>query len=110
MDTLKKLERNGVHLKYEDVVRLCEKYMIEELSIFGSSIREDFSESSDVDILITYKPEAEFKVTLFDEMDLEDEFARLTNRDVDICDKDCLNNPLRREDILASSEVVYVSR
>ena len=110
MDTLKKLEKNGLHLRYEDVVRLCEKYMIEELSIFGSSLRDDFSECSDVDILITYKPEAEFKISLFDEMELEDEFARLLNRDVDICDKECLKNPFRREDIMTSSEVVYVSR
>ena len=49
MDTLKKLERNGVFLRYEDVVRICQKYKIVEMSVFGSSIRDDFKEDSDVD-------------------------------------------------------------
>ena len=108
METLKKLERNGVYLKYEDVERLCRKYHIAELSVFGSSIRDDFNDDSDVDILVTYESyEPGFILSLFDEMDLENEFSTLLNRDVDICDKKGLTNPFRREDILASSEVVY---
>ena len=110
MDNLKKLERNGVHLEYDDIARLCEKYMISELSVFGSSIRDDFTADSDVDILITYKPEAEFVISLFDEIALQGEIQKLLNREVDLCDKDCLTNPIRRKYILSTSEVIYAAQ
>jgi len=110
MDTLKKLERNGIRLEYDDVARLCEKYMISELSVFGSSIRDDFTADSDVDILITYKPEAEFAISLFDEIALQREFQKLLNREVDLCDKECLTNPIRRKIILSTSEVIYATQ
>ena len=106
-ETLKKLARNGVFLKYKDIVRLCEKYHINELSIFGSSIRDDFNEDSDVDLLISYKPKA--KISLFDESGLWYEFSTLINREVDLVDIRGLKNPIRREDILATREIVYVN-
>jgi hypothetical protein len=42
MNTLEKSEKNGIVFKYDDVVILCQKYQISELSIFGSSLRDDF--------------------------------------------------------------------
>ena len=107
MGTLEKLKKNGVILKYEDIVRLCQKYHIIELSLFGSAIREDFHEESDVDILISYKPKA--KISLFDEVNLGNEFSELMNRDVDIVDVKGLKNPIRREEILSTREIVYVT-
>ena len=106
METLKKLEENGVHLTYEEIVQLCDKYHIEELSIFGSSIRDDFTDDSDIDVLVAYKPKA--KVSLFDEVDLMNELSNLIKRTVDICDIRGLKNPIRREEILSTREVVYV--
>ena len=105
MDTLKKLAKNGLFLKYEDIVRICEKYRLTELSIFGSAIREDFKDDSDVDILISY--EDVWQNDPFDELYIEREFTELLNREVDIVDKDGLKNPIRREEILTTREVVY---
>ena len=68
MDTIEKLQKNGITLSYGDIVRLCKKYYINELSIFGSSIRDDFTDNSDIDILVSF--EANSKITLFDIMNL----------------------------------------
>jgi len=106
METLEKLKENGVHLKYDEVAQLCDKYHIEELSICGSSIRDDFTDKSDIDILVAYKPKA--KISLFDEVDLMNEFSNLIKRSVDICDIRSLKNPIRREEILSTREVVFV--
>ena len=105
MDTLKKLEKNGINLKYEDIVKICNKYKLSELAIFGSSIRDDFREDSDVDILIAYIDI--WQNDPFDFLDIKEEFELLTGRKVDIVDRDALRNPIRRETILSSREVVY---
>ena len=107
MDTLKKLENNGIHIKYEDIVKICEKYRLSELSIFGSSIRGDFKANSDIDILIAY--EDVWQNDPFDFIDIQEEFEIITGRKVDIIDKDALTNPIRKEDILASREVIYAN-
>ena len=102
-----KLLKNGVVLNYDDTVRLCEKYSVKELSIFGSSIRDDFAPKSDIDILVSFDPNAE--ITLFDIMELEKELARLLKRKVDIVEKESLKNPIRKNRILSTREIIYAA-
>jgi predicted nucleotidyltransferase len=107
METIEKLQKNGISLDYKDIVLLCEKYGINELSIFGSSIRDDFTQNSDIDILVSFgnKPE----ITLFDIMDLEKEFSQLLKREVDIVEKEALKNPIRKNRILSTREIIYAA-
>ena len=107
METMEKLQRNGVFLEYSDVVHLCKKYSINELSVFGSSIREDFSKNSDIDILVSFSKDSE--ITLFDIMDLEKEFSELLKREVDIVEKESLKNPIRKTKILSTMEIIYAA-
>jgi hypothetical protein len=51
---LKICGKNGIFFDYNEIVLLCEKYGTNELSIFGSSIRNDFTQNSDVDILVSF--------------------------------------------------------
>jgi len=108
-ETLKKLAKNGVHLNYNDVVKICKKYHISELSIFGSAIRDDFKEDSDVDILVVWENYRK-KNNRWDFVTIVDDFSELLDREVDVVDKDGLKNPIRRADILANSEIVYVAK
>ena len=105
METMRKLEKNGIVFSYDDIERICKKYKIIEVSIFGSSLREDFKDDSDVDILIEYSPNAE--ISLFDEIDISDELSELVNREVHLTDIEELKNPIRRKCILETREVVY---
>ena len=107
METIEKLRKNGVVLDYDGVVHLCRKYSINELSVFGSSIRDDFTKNSDIDILVSFNENA--SITLFDIMDLEREFSLLLNRKVDIVEKEALKNPIRKNKILSSREVIYAA-
>jgi predicted nucleotidyltransferase len=84
---------------------LCKKYYINELSVFGSSIRDDFTKDSDIDILVSFNNGS--KITLFDIMDLEKEFSGLVNREVDVVEKESLKNPIRKNKILSTREVIY---
>ena len=107
METIEKLQKNGIFLEYKDITVLCEKYSIKELSIFGSSIRDDFNQNSDVDILVSFRKESE--ITLFDIMDLEKEFSQILKREVDIVEKEALKNPIRKKRILSTREIIYAA-
>ena len=107
MEIIEKLQKNGVFLDFNDVIRLCKEYYIVELSIFGSSIRDDFTPNSDVDILVSFEHDA--KITLFDIMELEKEFSQLLNKKVDIVEKESLKNPIRKNKILSTREIIYAA-
>ena len=105
METLQKLEKNGIHLKYEDIVHLCQKYHLSELSVFGSAIRDDFKDESDVDVLISFDENS--LSTIWDILHIKDELEAMLNRAVDVIEKEALRNPIRKRNILTSYEVVY---
>jgi len=91
-DVIDKLQKNGVFINYSDIIQLCKKYNIIELSIFGSSIRDDFAQDSDVDFLVSFEGGTE--ITLFDIIELE---------------KESLKNPIRKDKILATREIIYAA-
>jgi len=107
METIEKLKKNGIFFNNNDIVLLCKKYSINELSIFGSSVRGDFTENSDIDILVSFNKGSE--ITLFDIMDLEKEFSQLLKREVDIVEKESLKNPIRKDRILSTREIIYAA-
>jgi predicted nucleotidyltransferase len=107
MNTIEKLQKNGIFLNYDDIVILCEKYHINELSIFGSSLRDDFNKNSDIDILVSFNEGS--NITLFDIIELEKDFSELLNREVDIVEKESLKNPIRKDRILSTREIIYAA-
>jgi predicted nucleotidyltransferase len=107
MTAMEKLIKNGISLDYDDIVRICRRYYITELSIFGSSIREDFNENSDIDILVSFAKNS--SINLFDIMNIEHEFTGLLKRKVDIIEKESLKNPIRKNTILSTREIIYAA-
>jgi predicted nucleotidyltransferase len=107
METIEKLRKNGIFLNYNDVVSLCKKYYIIEMAIFGSSIRDDFTQDSDIDILVSFERNSE--ITLFEIMELEKEFSQIINREVDVVEKESLKNPIRKNKILSTREIIYAA-
>ena len=45
-----------LNMTKEEIIKFCLKWKIAELSLFGSVIREDFHNNSDVDVLIVFAP------------------------------------------------------
>jgi hypothetical protein len=88
------------------LAEICRRYHVRELALFGSVLREDFRDDSDIDILVEYEPNA--PVGLYEHFDLGEELARLLGRNVDLISKRGLN-PLIRDDVLASSQPVYAA-
>jgi len=90
---------------------MCRKYGIEELSVFGSVLRDDFSPESDIDFLVRFaNNDAGPWMSKFTE--LADELSALLGRQVDVVDRGGVEespNYLRREHILGSARVIYAA-
>ena len=86
---------------------LCQRWEVRQLSLFGSVLREDFSPSSDVDVLVTFEETARWN--LLDLVRMRDELQALFGREVDLVEEPALRNPFRRHAILCNREVVYAA-
>lgn len=89
------------------IAKMCRKWRIAELSLFGSVLRDDFNDDSDVDLLVVFEPNDPWD--LWDLMHCENEFAALLGRKVDLVEKSALDNPFRRYEILRTSQVLYAA-
>ena len=107
MTVFEKLSNNGIDLTHKDLEYIISKYNIKEISVFGSSIRNDFTSESDVDFLIDFRNSEE--ISLFDILDIQDYLQNITKRNVDIVEPAALVNPYRRKAIMNSRELLYVS-
>jgi hypothetical protein len=96
-----------VPLPQEEIDAFCRKWRIQELSLFGSVLREDFAPRSDVDVLVTFSPQARW--SLFDFVDMQEELEALFQRDVDLVSLGGLRNPFRRHEILRTRQIVYAA-
>ena len=99
------ISRARIPLPMDRIAEFCRRWRVVELSLFGSVLRDDFRPDSDVDVLVTFAPDAE--VSLWDWGPMQDELAAIFGRKVDLVEKDAITNPFRREAILHSYEVVY---
>ena len=99
-----------VQIDREQIAEFCRKWRIKEFCLFGSVLREDFRPDSDVDVLVSFAPEARW--SLLDWVDMEAELATIFGRDVDLVEKECVEkseNYIRRRQILNHLERLYVA-
>lgn len=102
-------KRSGVSQKA--IIEFCQRWQIIEFAVFGSVLRLDFRPDSDIDVLVTFAPEA--KRGLTETLQMQDELKAMFAREVDFIIKKALEkseNWLRRQIILDSAQVIYATR
>lgn len=78
-----------------------------EFALFGSVLRNDFTASSDIDVLVTFTEASQ--TSLFDLAQMQLELQEIFGRPVDLVEKASLTNPYRKDAILESAEVFYAA-
>jgi len=94
----------------QKLTEFCRRWQIRELALFGSVLRPDFGPESDVDLLVTFEPAADW--SLFDHIRMQDELSQLFKREVDLLTRRAVersHNQPRRDEILKTAETIYVS-
>lgn len=98
--------REQVEIPMEALAEVCRRFHVRELALFGSALRDDFREDSDIDILVEYEPGVQ--VGLYEHFDLQVELERIFGRQIDLVSKRGLNVVIR-DDVLLSSQVLYAA-
>ncbi|PSB18619.1 DNA polymerase subunit beta [Phormidesmis priestleyi ULC007] len=94
-----------------EIQAFCDRWQITEFALFGSVLRDDFNQNSDIDVLVTFAPDA--KRGLTETIQMQDELQTLFGRKVDLIVKTAIErsqNWLRRNNILTSAQVIYATR
>jgi predicted nucleotidyltransferase len=95
-------------LPYEQITEFCRKWNVSEFALFGSVLRDDFRPDSDVDVLVTWAPDAH--ISLFDYVPMREELEAMFGRRVDLVSKEGIEesrNWIRKAEILGSARVIY---
>ena len=72
------------------IIQTLEPYKPKKIGVFGSRVRDNHSDESDLDLLVDLK-----NVNLLDLVGLEDELGRLSNIKVDLVTEASLNKYIR---------------
>ena len=83
------------------MIPLLNKYGIKKASLFGSTVKEDSTEDSDIDVLVEMHETA----TLLELASLKIELEEILKKKVDVLTYDSLH-PLLKEKILDEQEAV----
>ena len=88
-----------------EIADFCQRWNIIEFALFGSVLREDFRSDSDVDILVVY--DSSYRLSLSDVLDMQEELEEKFGREVDLVEKNLIQNPYRLANILKTHRVIY---
>ena len=86
------------------IAKICARYKVAELSVFGSTVRGDAGRDSDIDLLVTFQPDAAIGLIAFNR--LRRELEEGLGRRVDLVPKDGLK-PIIRDEVLLEARLLY---
>jgi predicted nucleotidyltransferase len=95
-------------ISQKDIIRFCQRWQVREFALFGSVLRADFKPESDVDVLISFKENANWG--LFDHVQMRLNLETIFHRKVDLVTRRALEqtqNALLRERILKTAQVIF---
>ena len=94
-----------IQLDREAVAEFCRRHHVRRLALFGSVLRDDFTPSSDVDVLVEFEPGHVPGLAFFA---MEAELSALVGRKVDLNTPGFLSRYFR-ERVLSEAETQYVA-
>ncbi|MHC4221209.1 MAG: nucleotidyltransferase family protein [Planctomycetota bacterium] len=89
-----------------EIERLCRRLPVKRLGLFGSALTQNFSQHSDVDVLVIF--DSDKNIDLFDKyFELKEQLEEIFKRDVDLVVYKKFKNPVLRESIERTRTVIY---
>ena len=88
----------------------CRAWKIQRLAVFGSAASGKLRADSDIDLLVTFAPDADW--SMFDHYRMEEALTRLLGREVDLVSIKAAEentNPICRREILESARQIYAA-
>lgn len=82
-----------IKAKKTDILQASHRYHAENVRIFGSVVRGEETEHSDIDFLVSFLPGA----SLFDQAGLIEELGKLLDRKVDVVSDRAINPHIKKK-------------
>jgi predicted nucleotidyltransferase len=101
----------AIDLPQKQIANFCQRWKIGDFALFGSILRDDFRQDSDIDVLVSFLPDATWG--LFDLVTMQQELEQILGREVDLIERQTIeqsHNWIRRKEILSTAETIYVAR
>jgi len=92
--------------KKNEVSALCKQFKVRRLDLFGSAAKENFSDASDLDFVVSFAEEEPREYTRC-YFSLADALEKLFQRHVDLVTERSIRNPYFREEIELTRQPVY---
>lgn len=97
---------NGVNFPEAAIAEICHRYGATRLSLFGSILRDDFTPSSDIDVLVEFAPTT--RIGLIGVAKMEAELSGLLGRRVDLRSPADLSHYFRDE-VVARARLLHAA-
>ena len=99
---------NSVNNNLDAIARVCEKYAVKSLYLFGSGADNSITTSSDLDFLIDYFKDAEgLPKAPFDYFDVLFSLQDITGEKIDLVVNDALRNSYFKKSLEATKVLIY---
>lgn len=93
-----------LNLPKDAIEAICAKYHVKELALFGSALRSDFRQDSDIDVLVEFESDTAIGLLAF--IGMGQELSEILGREVDLVPKERLKRRICKP-ILESARVIY---
>ena len=95
-----------ISIPMDRIAEFCKRNRVRRLSLFGSVLREDFTPTSDIDVLVEFEPGT--RIGFFGFQGLEDELSALLGRRVDLNTPNSLSRYFR-DQVLREARTLHVA-
>lgn len=99
---------NEVSQKISSIRNLCINHGVDKLYLFGSILRTNFTDKSDIDFLVRFK-NIELLKYADNYFDFKFSLEELFNRPVDLLEEQSLKNPYFLEALNETKQLIYGS-
>jgi len=88
------------------IAALCQRHYVKQLYAFGSAVKGDFNEGSDVDFIVDFAgvPEGSYVNNYFQ---LKEALQQLLKRPVDLVEGEGIQNPYFLEAVNKEKQLIY---
>jgi len=87
-----------------DIENICRELRLQRLDLIGSATRDDFSDGSDMDVLVTFEGDENFFDRYFT---LKERLEEIFQRKVDVIEERAIKNPFFRKTVNRDRVKVY---
>lgn len=100
------MSKTSIDLPRERIAAFCRRHGVRELRLFGSALRDDFRDDSDVDFLVEF--EAGTTIGLLGLAQMELELSEVVGRKADLRTAGDLSRYFR-QDVIDGASVLYAA-